>query len=389
MPELRLHPNIQFIYELVLAERELEAMGVKARVSADLRTFEAPSLEDAAQLRRRLAYFQTVDGELADYHHIQAANRTRSINQYLTHWIYPYKGKYHPQMIRAFFNILRLEPGATVLDPFIGSGTTAVEASLLGLRTIGVDVSPLCVLISSVKSQAVQVVDRLRDIRSQLWMQISAEEVERLSKDGDDPRVRQFFRLLACVTESDVARRGRDPHRSLVANLDRMLGSVEDFERVASTLGLTLGPAEIRQGDARRLELPDCSVDAVVTSPPYSIALDYVANDAHALEALGYDLGHIKQDFIGVRGTGRKRFQIYNDDMRQAYAEMFRVLKPGAGAVIVLGNVTLDGEEIDTTGECVRACRDAGFEFQGQIDKIIFGLYSIMQKEYVLFFRKP
>ena len=36
-------------------------------------------------------------------------NRTRSVNQYLTHWFYPYRGKFHPQMVRALLNIVGRE----------------------------------------------------------------------------------------------------------------------------------------------------------------------------------------------------------------------------------------------------------------------------------------
>jgi hypothetical protein len=31
----------------------------------------------------------------------------------LTHWIYPYRGKFHPQMVRALFNILGVKPGGS------------------------------------------------------------------------------------------------------------------------------------------------------------------------------------------------------------------------------------------------------------------------------------
>ena len=42
--------------------------------------------------------------------------------------------------------------GDTVLDPFLGSGTTAVEANILGRNAIGNDVNELAVLISKVKT---------------------------------------------------------------------------------------------------------------------------------------------------------------------------------------------------------------------------------------------
>src|ERR1700694_5597231 len=43
-------------------------------------------------------------------------------------------------------------PGETVLDPFVGSGTTAVEAQRLGRRCIGVEISPIAVLMARSKT---------------------------------------------------------------------------------------------------------------------------------------------------------------------------------------------------------------------------------------------
>jgi DNA modification methylase len=49
-------------------------------------------------------------------------------------------------MIRALINIIGLNDGDKVLDPFSGSGTTSLEAQLLGIECIGIDISPLCVI---------------------------------------------------------------------------------------------------------------------------------------------------------------------------------------------------------------------------------------------------
>ena len=140
---LVLFDNVQFIYELALAQLELKSLFVKFEVTNGLREFnllEEP--ENLDLLKRRLAYFKSVKGEYTDYFSIVRKNRTKSVNQYLTHWIYPYKGKYHPQMIRALLNIIGLNKGEIVLDPFVGSGTTALEAQLLGINCVGIDISP-------------------------------------------------------------------------------------------------------------------------------------------------------------------------------------------------------------------------------------------------------
>lgn len=46
----------------------------------------------------------------------------------------------------------RLKPGAVVLDPLCGAGTALVSARRQGLGAIGMDLSPLAVLASTVKA---------------------------------------------------------------------------------------------------------------------------------------------------------------------------------------------------------------------------------------------
>ena len=84
----------------------------------------------AAEVLNRSAYAGTLDGRPTVYAELIRPryqggefNRTRSVNQYLTHWIYPYQGKFHPQMARALLNIAGAREG-WVLDPYLGSGTT-------------------------------------------------------------------------------------------------------------------------------------------------------------------------------------------------------------------------------------------------------------------------
>lgn len=396
--QLTLHENVQFIYELVLARMELEAAGVEFSTGENLRGFSTNGRLDTEHILRRSAYVRSIDraGQeclLTDYHFIQQYNQTQSINQYLTHWFYPYKGKFHPQMIRALLGIIGLGPGDTVLDPFIGSGTTAVEAQLLGINCIGVDISPLCCLISRVKTQSWAHIDAIEEASEYVAPCARDIHQQRLFRAPDDIElppgpVKDFFDLTEMIARSDKSRRRRDPVDAFVHNRDRMLASVRDHVEVKRTLGLTFGEVDIRNGDVRAMQIDPESIDGIVTSPPYSIALNYVKNDEHALTAMGYNLDDLSEEFIGVRGHGRERFELYNEDMRQAAREMHRVLKPGAMAAVVIGNMTYQGEEIDTTGMFTEACEDAGLTLERSIDKIIFGLYNVMQKEYIVLFRK-
>jgi len=168
--DLVLLDNVQFIYELSLAELELKSFGVDFEVTNGLREFKILNKSEEIKniIKKKGSYFKSVDGELTDYFYIIQKNQTRSVNQYLTHWIYPYKGKFHPQMIRALLNIIGLKEGDTVFEPFSGSGTTALEAQLLGINFIGIDISPLCVIQGRVKTESIYVLNKILEIKEEV-----------------------------------------------------------------------------------------------------------------------------------------------------------------------------------------------------------------------------
>jgi DNA modification methylase len=393
--QLVLLDNVQFIYELALAELELQALGTHFEVTNGLREFKLLDAKDVEKLRRKLAYFKFVKGNYTDYFYIIQKNVTRSVNQYLTHWIYPYKGKFHPQMIRSLLNVIGLDYGDTILDPFIGSGTTAVEAQLLGINCIGIDISPLCVLQSKVKTESISVSLEITNHKEEVTKKITHALFNQEDKGLDkaiesirDEKVKNFYKMAKLVAVSDNARRGREFGKAFIKNLDLMISSVSDFCQIVKKLNLKLGNIDIKAADSRKLPLDKESIDGIVTSPPYSIALDYVVNDAHALKELGYNLPEIREEFIGVRGRGEERIRLYNQDMKKSLEEMFRVLKPKKYAVIVIGNATYLGQEVKTVEFTIDYAEKIGFRLVKNIDKIIFGLYNVMLKENILIFQK-
>lgn len=392
--QLVLFDNVQFIYELALAQLELQSLGVQFEVTNGLREFKLLEAKSDEELIKRLAYFKFVRGKPTNYFQIIQKNRARSVNQYLTHWIYPYKGKFHPQMIRALMNIIGLEQGNTILDPFIGSGTTALEAQLLGINCIGIDISPLCVLQSKVKTESIEVLEEIikwkdeitRRVKPSLFME--GKTLNDVINSIENEKVRNFYTMAKLVAISDNVRRNRNFSDSFLRNLELMISSVKDYIQIVKKLDLNLGKVDIKIGDARKLPLDDSSIDGIITSPPYSIALDYVSNDSHALKEMGYNLSEIREEFIGVRGKGQVRIDLYNEDMEKSLKEMYRVLKPKKYAVIIIGNATYMGQEINTVKFIIDFAEKIGFKLVKNIDKIIFGLYNVMQRENILIFQK-
>ena len=402
MSAIILARNVQFIYEEQLARIEARSLGCERwrRNSDNPWRADVHVNGTANDVLSRAAYVGTLDGMPTVYEQLIRPNyqggifnRTRSVNQYLTHWIYPYRGKFHPQMVRALLNIVGVEPGSLVLDPYVGSGTTALEASLLGIHCVGVDVSPLCVLLTRIKASSVAVVDQLRTRVHEILNRDVVDPLDASIARYDQPLVADFFQIARMVALSDMSRRKRDGCASLRKNLLGMLESVKAHANALRRFGIVPGRVSAVHGDARDLGVAgvqDASVDGIVTSPPYSIALDYVKNDDHALEALGVDSATLRREMTGVRGRGAsEKLTLYNEDMRQMFREVARVLKPGARAAFVIGDATVDRSEWTTTREMGEWAVDAGLEREREIPKIVFGLYNVMQDERILIFRKP
>ena len=394
MNTIQLPRNVQFLYEEQLARLEFTALGCHElhRDGDHWDRMTGVINGTADMMLTRSAYLGSLDGQPSVYSQLITPqyqggrfNRTRSANQYLTHWIYPYRGKFHPQMVRALMNILGVKPGALVAEPYLGSGTAAIEASLLGANFIGTDLSPLCVVLSRVKTQSVYAVEKIRArVREILDLDVTFAD-ESLVTGDDDPIVSDFLQVARMVTLSDVARRKRDGNSSFRKNLSAMLISVEAHAAALDYFDIEPGEVTVKVGDCRDLRasgVEDDSIDAIVTSPPYSIALDYVKNDEHALDALGVDTSELRESMTGVRGRSPKhKLQLYNADMRAMFQEVARILKSGARAAFVIGDATVDGCEYTTTSHMSDWAVEAGLTLERSIPKVVFGLYGMFNDE--------
>jgi DNA modification methylase len=416
MTEVELEDKIQFVYEIAFAKREIRGiLGSDPIVRLDDKIrFELPPLrpDDKDALLKRLAHFKKIGNSQTQYSKIVSRYRkkSQSDNQYLTHWFYPYKGKYHPRLVRSIFNIIEMKYGETVLDPFIGSGTTTLEAHLYGLNSIGVDVSPVCTLISKVKVSCGQVAQKLdsyaKDAIKAMKHDFEASKA-RSSKNTSlietfEPNkyfkflnsiknvdVRNFYQVAQLIFASDRGRRQRT-FDTFEKNLGLMIRSALDLAEVEHEIEpeTPLGSVKIERGDARKLKIPDESIDGIVCSPPYSIALNYMENDKYALEELGIDIKKLSSDCIGVKGNKDTKCELYVEDMKRCYDEMYRVLKNGKQCVVVIGNAKVDGEPTKTVDDAIDYCQSIGFTKVDDLPKIIFGLYNTINEERVLFFKK-
>lgn len=276
---------------------------------------------------------------------------------YASHDLHAFAAKFPPQLPRAFIRGLS-EPGDLVLDPMMGSGTTVVEALLEGRQGIGLDIDPLALRLSRVKTNPLDV-DCLRHEGHRVLTRANAllantevikrEIVKRFDErtmkfidywfftdtqcelmslalsieEVDDAATRRFLELTfsaIIVTKSGGVSRARDLAHSR-PHLDKTKTPKNALEQFSvklrknlismsqlSTNGIN---AQTVAGDARSMPFADRSVDLIVTSPPYANALDYMRAHKFSLVWFGKsvaELSEMRATYIGSERIGQAQY---------------------------------------------------------------------------------
>ncbi len=169
----RWFPYRYFPYEKALAQRELHSLYSTAPTSCNgsLSIQAPPSWQARAH---RTTYFSRVTDDRGNSLVPLQAKLESSVlpegdpnseprstiliprqrTRYSAHGLHEYRGKFNPQLVRSIGNILDLRPGAWLLDPFCGSGTTLIEAMHCGWNSVGFDLNPLAVSVANAKVSA-------------------------------------------------------------------------------------------------------------------------------------------------------------------------------------------------------------------------------------------
>lgn len=391
--EFELLPNVTELFELEFAFYEYKLL-------------------TKDEIIRRGAFFKSVDN-IPTNHYIICSNTTSFLwrgrseltktyfkegnfsTGYATHGLFPYRGKFHPQLIKGILNILRIKPGDIILDPMCGSGTLNVESAIIGIDSIGIEKSPFCILMSQVKYESLKsdsnTLSRiLKNINESYRILIEQKRLPKEFGFENGFNLEKGIILLAFLDAMGYARRCSKTISNLFPLvLKRYIEQIHSFILARDKLNLQIGKARFEIGDAKELSLPDNSIDGIVTSPPYSFAIDYVENDRPQLEYLGCNTLSLKEEMIGLKGRSRQeRLLNYFEDMYKVLKEMYRVLKTGKYAVIIIGSNDIQTGGIRLETKIEEKALDIGFTLDQKIVKPIKGIRNTMQEEYILFLRK-
>lgn len=317
---------------------------------------------------------------------------------YATHSLFPYRGKFHPQLIKSLLNIIGVKKGELILDPMCGSGTTNIEAALLGINSVAVDISPFCRLMTKTKFESLRAknkeIQQLSKKEVKLFNFFSTKKKydskKNISLFENEPNY--YITLLAFLDSMGYFNRTKSStHKELFNRvLKRYIYTILNYLENPFYNKRNLGDVIIsKESTAMDIKYEENTFDGIVTSPPYSFAIDYASNDKDQLEYLGIDVDKLKEKMIGLRGKNKtKRLENYFEDMKTVCSEIARVLKTNKYAVIIIGSNTNQTGGIRLEDKIINFCEQTNLKLVKSIVKPIKGLRNTMKEEYVLFFKK-
>lgn len=168
-----------------------------------------------------------------------------------THKLYRYPARFAPEFVRACIDEFT-EPGDVVVDPFVGGGTSAVEALASGRRFVGFDLNPLAVLLTKAKTTPLSSRDRAA-LRGWVVESFAEGPTGRLTQRLDDIRLHNAPQNL--VGAFDAAVRGaadlppgrrRDAARALLLGVGQW--AVDGRNEPVAPDALVLGARDALEG---------------------------------------------------------------------------------------------------------------------------------------------
>lgn len=328
---------------------------------------------------------------------------------YYTHGFHPYPAKFTPQIVGKFLRQY-CHPGAVVLDPFCGSGTTLVESSLNNMDSVGIDLNPIAYVVSRAKSinYTDSDVAALRNFlvgletnslfdsanltadivppdfpNRQHWFQDNVScELARLKAmiDGETNDNTKslllcaFSKIIVKVSNQDsevryAARQKNHPDhivfKVFIDTVKKYLVALTEAPHIAD------GRATVYRGNSADVlkKFPPNHFDFVITSPPYINTFDYYLYHKQRMFWLGFDHSYVRQNEIGGHHrVDRKKPHIskaeYFNAMSQVMCGAARVSKPGSRFVMIIGDGIVKGEVVNMAEIVSDLCGDCGYSIE-------------------------
>ena len=320
---------------------------------------QAESALSVSNLSGRLSMVEEVEQFGQTNQHLLERPRTAAVSwnsNYGSHGWHRYVGRFPAHVIRGLLNHFGADSTSLVCDPFVGSGTTAVECRLLGIPFIGIEICPLSAMISRTKSAfpsnpqlLPNVINEFIPFYEEKWNAFvgtgNAANIPHdavLQREGNNipyfPNMERWFATEALLgssiaVEFGMEQEGFTREAVLVALSAKMrsIGNVDvdvvraeyrktprenvdvaklvtsQLNKMAKGISASLathsgliGPESditVQEGSVLDIELGEGSISHIITSPPYGIeAISYLRTHLLSYRSLVGYLGHNPYD---------------------------------------------------------------------------------------------
>lgn len=292
-----------------------------------------------------------------------------------------YRACFKPQLPRFFISRLTRESDL-VYDPFMGRGTTVIEAALLNRTPVGCDINPLSCVLTAPRldpPEAVEIAKRLQAVDLAKPVETSEEllvfyhpetlraitnlrgYILKKEKEGDLDRIDAWIRMVATnrltghskgffsvytlppnqAVSADAQRkingkRAQTPPlrdvKEIVYKKSRSLLSKLNRSEVNFLRALAPKTVLITASSDHTPEIEDNTISLVVTSPPFLDIVAYAQDNWLRCWFNGIDAGKVSIWHFSKPGDWQKK-------MADCFKELKRVLVPGGYAAFEVGEV--------------------------------------------------
>lgn len=283
-----------------------------------------------------------------------------------------YRACFKPQL-PAYFIERFTRKGDVVYDPFMGRGTTPIEAALHGRIPYGNDINPLSRALAEPRINPPSfgaIVSRLHDVPWRDFRSIEHEELlvfyhpdtlrqieglrgwlAKREEAGESDKVDRWIRMVAISrltghSPGFFSVYTMPPNQAVRLDRQRKInerrGQIPPFRDVprliAKKSGVLLSQEKplareslfLTRPSSETTEIPDASVALTVTSPPFLNIVDYASDNWLRCWFLGIDPATIPV-------TQRRRIDEWRDFVRGAFVELARITRPGGRVAFEVG----------------------------------------------------
>lgn len=313
--------------------------------------------------------------------------------------IHPYPAKFTIDLAMKYIDQYTQE-GDTVYDPFMGSGTTLLASALMNRNAYGTDINHIAVLITKFKLLKLNDIEinnlnefiadfentyKERVLNTEMVSYPSIEHwfchdsiavlsvIKSMIKDIDSDNEATFCKLVMSAIINTVSNQESDTRYAAIQKPNLNIESIAAIfiKKFKSILDIYISFNEEERlslaNNAALLDsnlcaqlVPECSVDLILTSPPYVNTYDYYLYHKHRMNWLDFDVKFSMEKEIGSRrefSSLKHEESKFTDDILKIFTACDLTLKHGGHVVLVMGDGRVAGKMYDAKSNMIEICK--------------------------------